>query len=176
MGGDVRERQRRGSSRGRTRSSRNARCRRRARVGASPPGRRRSARRRYGSGCRSAWNLTIAQRIGIIPSLMEALMRNCTGYLLLALLGVCLLAFPSLAATLELHHALGEADQDGHQHSAADLCSWVQSHTSSSIVGGAPALVSQPALPAPETPYIDRLVENLLLTALPARAPPSLSL
>src|SRR5712664_1140114 len=63
-----------------------------------------------------------------IPGLMMVLMRNCTGYLLLALLGVCLLAFPSLAATLELHHALGEADQDGHQHSAADLCSWVQSH------------------------------------------------
>src|SRR2546427_7966664 len=66
---------------------------------------------------------------------MMVLMRNCTGYLLLALLGICLLAFPSLAATLELHHALGEADQDGHQHSAADLCSWVQSHTSSSVVG-----------------------------------------
>src|SRR2546425_12228473 len=107
---------------------------------------------------------------------MNTLTRNYAGYLLLGVLAVCLLAFPPLAATLELHHALGEADQDGHQHSAADLCSWVQSHTSSSIVGGAPALVSQPALPAPETPYIDRLVENLLLTALPARAPPSLSL
>src|SRR6267143_218399 len=138
MGGDVRERQRRGSSRGRTRSSRNARSRRRVRVGASPRGRRRS-----GSDCRSAWNLTIAQRIGIIPSLMKALMRNCSGYLLLALLGVCLLAFPSLAATLELHHALGEADQDGHQHSAAALCSWVQSHTSSSLVVCAPVLTSE---------------------------------
>jgi len=103
-------------------------------------------------------------------------MRNCTGYLLLALLGVCLLTFPSLAATLELHHALGEADQDGHQHSAADLCSWVQSHTSSSVVGDAPALISQPATPAPETPYVDRLVEHLLLANLPARAPPVLSL
>ncbi len=103
-------------------------------------------------------------------------MRNCSGYLLLALLGVCLLAFPSLAATLELHHALGEADQDGHQHSAADLCSWVQSHTSSSVVGDAPVLASEPALFVLETPYQDHFVLHLLLTGLPARAPPSLSL
>ena len=92
---------------------------------------------------------------------------------LVLLLGLCLLAFPALAATLELHHALGEADQDGHQHSAADLCSWVQSHTASSVVGDAPVLASQPAAPALETPYSDRLVEHLLLTTLPARAPPS---
>src|SRR5256712_13710568 len=107
---------------------------------------------------------------------MKALARNCTGYLLLALLGICLLAFPSLAVTLELHHALGEADQDGHQHSAADLCSWVQSHTSSSIVGGAPVLAVQPSEPTTETPYPDHFVLRLLLTDLPARAPPSLSL
>src|SRR5207249_12312315 len=104
---------------------------------------------------------------------MKALTRDCTGYLLLALLVVCLLAFPSLAATLELHHALGEADQGGYQHSAADPCSWVQSHTSSSVVGDASVLASQPAVPALETPYSDRLVEHLLLTDLPARAPPS---
>jgi len=107
---------------------------------------------------------------------MMLLMRNFTGYLLLALLGICLLAFPSLAATLELHHALGEADQDGHQHSAADLCSWVQSHASSSLVVCAPVLASEPALFVPEPPYQDQFVLRLLLTDLPARAPPSLSL
>jgi len=104
---------------------------------------------------------------------MNTLTRNYAGYLLLGVLGLCLLAFSPLAATLELHHALGEADQDDHQHSAADLCSWVQSHTSSSVVGDAPVLASQPAAPALETPYSDRLVEHLLLTTLPARAPPS---
>ncbi len=93
-------------------------------------------------------------------------------FLVVALLGFCLLAFPPLAATLELHHALGEADQDGHQHSAADLCSWVQSHTSSSDVGCAPVLASQPATPALETPDHDRIVAHLLLANLPARAPP----
>ena len=91
---------------------------------------------------------------------------------LVLILGLSLVALAPLAATLELHHALGEADQDGHQHSAADLCSWVQSHVSSSIVGCAPALISQPAAPALETPYSDRLIEHLLPTDLPARAPP----
>ena len=95
---------------------------------------------------------------------------------LISVLGLCLLAFPSLAATLELHHALGEADQDGHQHSAADLCSWVQSHTSSSTVGDAPVLASQPAVPAVQIPYSDRLIEHLLLTDLPTRAPPAQTL
>ena len=108
--------------------------------------------------------------------LMKTHAKGFSFYLLLAVLGLSLLAFAPLAATLELHHALGEADQDGHQHSAADLCSWVQSHTSSSIVGCTPVLASQPAAPAPETPYSDRLVEHLLLTTLPARAPPPLSL
>ena len=92
---------------------------------------------------------------------------------LVALLGLCLLTFAPLAATLELHHALGEEDQDGHQHSAADVCSWVQSHVSSSLVGCTPVVASQPAAPALETPYQDRLVEHLLLANLSVRAPPS---
>ena len=94
-------------------------------------------------------------------------------FFIVAVLGLALLAFAPLAATLELHHALGEADQDGHQHSAADVCSWVQSHVSSSIVGCAPVLASQLAAPALETPYHDRIVEHLLLANLPARAPPA---
>ncbi len=101
------------------------------------------------------------------------MMRRLPLYVIVAVLGLCLLAFAPLAATLELHHQLGEADQDGHQHSAADICSWIQSHVSSSIVGCAPVLASQPAAPAPETPHQDRIVEHLLLANLPARAPPA---
>ena len=92
---------------------------------------------------------------------------------LFLVLGLSLLAFAPLAATLELHHALGEADADGHQHSAADLCSWVQSHVTSSIVGCAPVLASEPAVFIPESPYEDHFVLHLLLTDLPARAPPA---
>ena len=91
---------------------------------------------------------------------------------LFLVLALSLVAFAPLAATLELHHQLGEADEDGHQHNATDLCSWVQSHVSSSIVGCTPILASQPAQPALETPYHDRIVEHLLLANLPARAPP----
>ena len=105
--------------------------------------------------------------------LMKTHVRGFSFYLLLALLGLSLLAFSPLAATLELHHQLGEADEDGHQHSAADLCSWVQSHVSSSVVGCVPVLASQPVQPALETPYHDRIVEHLLLANLPARAPPA---
>ena len=94
-------------------------------------------------------------------------------FFVIGLLGLCLVAFPPFLATLELHHQLGEADEDGHQHSAADLCSWVQSHASSSIVGCTPVTVSRPAVSIPEVLYHDRYVPHLLLTDLPARAPPS---
>lgn len=92
--------------------------------------------------------------------------------LLVATLGIGLLALTPMIATLELHHALGEADQDGHQHSPHDLCSWVQSHASSSVTACVVCLVSQPAAPARETPYRDRLVQHLPLTDLPTRGPP----
>ncbi len=92
---------------------------------------------------------------------------------LILVVGLCLLIFPPFVATLELHHALGEADEDGHQHSEADLCSWVQSHTSSSVVDCAHVLVSQWAVSVPETPHHDRLVSHLFLIDLPTRAPPS---
>jgi hypothetical protein len=92
--------------------------------------------------------------------------------LLVTVMGGCLLAFPPFLATLELHHQLGAADKDGHQHSANDLCSWVQSHASSSVVASVPVLASQRAQPALETLYHDRIVEHLLLANLPCRAPP----
>jgi len=101
------------------------------------------------------------------------MMKRLPLVLVVALLGLCLLAFPPLAATLELHHAMGEADEDGHQHSVADLCSWVQGHTSSSDGGCTPVLVSQPTQSALEAPSHDRIVERLLLASLPVRAPPA---
>jgi hypothetical protein len=91
---------------------------------------------------------------------------------LVAALALCLVAFPPFIATLALHHQLGAADKDGHQHSATDLCSWVQSHASSSLTTCSIILVSQPAAPVPATPYHDRLVQHVLLSDLLARGPP----
>jgi hypothetical protein len=95
---------------------------------------------------------------------------------LLSILTLSLVVFSPLVGVLELHHLLGAADQDGHQHSASDLCSWVQSHASSSIAAFAVVWMSQPIAPIPETPYRDRLVLRLVQTDLAARGPPSLSL
>ena len=95
---------------------------------------------------------------------------------LVSTLALCLVAFPPFLATLELHHQLGDADNDGHQHSAADLCSWVQSHASSSLATCIVILVSQPAPLVSVTPHRERLVQHLTLTDLPARGPPALSL
>jgi hypothetical protein len=105
-----------------------------------------------------------------MATLME---RRIPTNLLIAALWLCLLSFPPFVATLELHHQLGEADEDGHQHSATDLCSWVQSHASSSVVDCAHVLVSQWAVSVPETPHHDRFVSHLFLIDLPTRAPPS---
>jgi len=97
-----------------------------------------------------------------------------SAYLLVAMLGLCLVAFPPLLATLELHHQLGGADQDGHQHSANDLCSWVQSHASSTVVDCVPMLVAR-SLPVERTILQwENLISRLLPADLPARGPPFL--
>jgi len=96
--------------------------------------------------------------------------------LLVGVLALCLVAFPPFLATLELHHALGGADEDGHQHSTADLCSWVQSHASSSTVDCSPVLISQTAVSLPGIFPHDLVVTYLFPIDLPARAPPTVSL
>src|SRR5205823_10180632 len=102
--------------------------------------------------------------------------RQLSSIVLLVVLSFSLVVFPPLVGVLELHHSLGDGDQDGHQHSAYDLCSWVQSHASSSVAVCVVVWMSQPIAPTPETPYRDRLVPRLLQTDLAARGPPSLSL
>jgi hypothetical protein len=39
-----------------------------------------------------------------------------------------------------VHHALAAADHDGHEHSAADLCQWVQEHTATSTLPALPTV------------------------------------
>lgn len=100
--------------------------------------------------------------------------RQLHAYLITAVLGLCLVAFPPLLATLELHHQLGAADQDGHQHSAADLCSWVQSHASCTVVDAVPIPVSRLFVSAPTLLHKETVVSRLRPSDLPARGPPAL--
>lgn len=58
-----------------------------------------------------------------------------------AILAACaLLALAPFGAALEVHHFLGAADADGHQHSDSDLCQWVQAHAGSSVLAVVPTL------------------------------------
>src|SRR5438094_1415211 len=103
----------------------------------------------------------------------DVMKRRLLTNLLVAMLGLSLVAFPPFLATLELHHQLGDADEDGHQHSAHDLCSWVQSHASSSVTSCVVIVASQPATPEPDAAYKDHFVQHLLLSEIAARGPPS---
>ena len=73
----------------------------------------------------------------------------------LAITGLVLVLGP-FSTALAVHHALAEADHDGHQHSDHDLCQWVQHHTGSSLTADPPALhaLLQPQHEA--APFIDR--------------------
>jgi hypothetical protein len=68
------------------------------------------------------------------------------------LMALMLLGLAPLGATLELHHLLAAADADGHQHSDADLCQWVQAHTASSAVSTLPVLAVGAATGSHEWP------------------------
>ena len=76
-----------------------------------------------------------------------------------------LITLAPFAVALEVHHELAAADQDGHQHSDSDLCQWVQHHTSSSMLGCAPAVESHVTLEEhqfqpPPIPLSIRLVQT----------------
>src|SRR5439155_777625 len=83
---------------------------------------------------------------------------------------------PAVARALEHPPALGVKPRVVDMAVAVDLCSWVQSHIASSLVGDAPVLAVQPCEPTSETPYHDHFVPRHLLTDLPARAPPAQTL
>src|SRR5687768_15716587 len=83
-----------------------------------------------------------------------------------------LLALMPFAGALEIHHALAAADHDGHEHSASDLCQWVQHHTGTSILSIVPPVAAFYAFiphciltPAP-------LLSVRLIALSPSRAPP----
>jgi hypothetical protein len=85
-----------------------------------------------------------------------------------------LLALAPFAAALEIHHALAEADHDGHAHSDFDLCQWVQLHSASSIDLGAPDMEAL-APPKEHDPPVQATVRSATLSAAtPSRAPPTI--
>src|SRR5574341_490969 len=85
-----------------------------------------------------------------------------------------LLALAPFAAAMEVHHALAEADHDGHQHSDHDLCQWVQHHSTSSVDLGIWDLADL----APPQDYDPPAQAGVLFTSLVStsspRAPPTL--
>lgn len=88
-----------------------------------------------------------------------------------ALVAVLLVLAP-FAAALEIHHALAEADQDGHEHSDFDLCQWVQLHSASSIDLGAPDadVHRSPRKHDPPAPAV--VLSATLASTASSRAPP----
>jgi uncharacterized integral membrane protein len=76
------------------------------------------------------------------------------------------------ASALEIHHALASVDDDGHEHSASDLCQWVQHHTGSSVLAIVPALKSLYASTYRECFHPALLVSAPLISLGHSRAPP----
>jgi hypothetical protein len=91
-------------------------------------------------------------------------------------LGV-LLAFVSITpfvAVLEIHHALAAVDHDGHEHSDADLCQWVQHHAGSSVQPVLPSASCLQPVGQHESPLLAVLSSSGPNPVGPARAPPLL--
>jgi hypothetical protein len=83
-----------------------------------------------------------------------------------------LLAMAPIAAVLEVHHALGAVDQDGHQHSDSDLCQWIQHHAGNSLQPVLPSVAATPTIGQHELPVLATLSSSGLIAVGPARAPP----
>lgn len=87
-------------------------------------------------------------------------------------LALVLLTLAPFAAALEVHHALAQADSDGHQHSDSDLCQWVQHHTSNSLQAVVPVLASLFATVSPQCHAPLLLLSFQSHDASSPRAPP----
>ena len=98
-----------------------------------------------------------------------------TGALSLALV-CCLIALTPVGVTLELHHALGAEDADGHEHSDTDLCQWIQHHIGTSVLTGVPDAVSFGLIARQDSQFYDLYSPTRFSQAGPPRGPPDLSL
>lgn len=89
---------------------------------------------------------------------------------------IVLLGLAPFASALEIHHELAAADHDGHEHSASDLCKWVQHHTGFSVLSIVPPLVSFHVFAPLAHPASDLELSTRLIFAGASRAPPHFSL
>ena len=85
---------------------------------------------------------------------------------------VLLLALAPFVAAQDVHHELAAADHDGHEHSDADLCQWIQHHTTGSLVIAIPPLASWAAISEHEWLPVSVLVSSSFFAVGPSRAPP----
>jgi len=83
-----------------------------------------------------------------------------------------LLTMAPFAVAQDVHHELAAADDDGHEHSDADLCQWVQHHTSGSLDFGGPVFTVWELVGHYEVPVQSVLLSAEFSSVGPSRAPP----
>lgn len=92
---------------------------------------------------------------------------------LAAMMAMILVVLAPFAPALEIHHELAAADHDGHEHSASDLCQWVQHHTGFSVLSVVPSFSTfHVFVPLARLVSASELSVRLILVG-PSRAPPS---
>ena len=83
-----------------------------------------------------------------------------------------LLVLAPFAVAQDVHHELAAADTDGHEHSDADLCQWVQHHTAASVDLGGPSCSTFEIVGSLEFPPLAPLFSVEFPSIGPSRAPP----
>ncbi|MCP9471152.1 MAG: hypothetical protein NNA30_00255 [Nitrospira sp.] len=91
-----------------------------------------------------------------------------------AFLMALLLALAPFAVAQDVHHALAAADTDGHEHSAHDICQWVDDHIAGSIDCDLPSLTPGDLVWSRVNTAEDALFSATLSLVGPSRAPPRL--
>jgi len=83
-----------------------------------------------------------------------------------------LLTMAPFAVAQDVHHELAAADDDGHEHSDADLCQWVQHHASGSLDFSGPIFTVWEIVGHYEVPPPSLLLSVECSSIGPSRAPP----
>lgn len=93
---------------------------------------------------------------------------------LVCLVGLLILLAP-FAVAQDVHHALAAADTDGHEHSAYDICQWVDDHIAGSVECDLPRLTPGDLVWSLVSTADDVSFSTTLSLVGPSRAPPCFS-